>query len=167
MPPKKCSIEDLEKAIQDINQTLLLYAKNKENYDEQRDSHWMLTREHDKILGIVQKCIEEISTTLYSNPKQKDAGFYGVVGELSILKSRFSEIINTLRENDEKRDLKDAETKKEIKELLEPIKTKLDLITQKNIAADAIKNWKQNIPSYITNIVTTIGTIVATYFLIK
>lgn len=163
----KCDLDQLRIVLETINSTMLLYAKNKENYDIQRDGHWIVTREHGNQIEIIKKNIEEILITLYSNANQKAAGFFGIVGELSFLKAKMAEMTNLIRCTEERRDEKEEKTKEEIKSLLRPITESVASIEKRNIAKDAIYSWKAGLPVFIVNIITIIGIIISSYFAFK
>lgn len=95
----KCNIDNMKESIDSgfktINDTLILYAKNKENYDEQRDGHWSITR------GTAErvKVLEEKSDRLDSYLKSDDPMRPGVLTMIEIRLQRLENTISISNDN--------------------------------------------------------------------
>ena len=129
MQSAKCDLKDIKEAIVNINSTLLSYAKNKENYDEQQDSHWIATRQSEERIA-------KIEDTVYSN----ETGRPGLQGQMNIMSSKLERVEHTLMIISEK-------TKQDMIELLKPLNESMNKVEERNLKKDAIGNFKSEIPN--------------------
>lgn len=109
-----------------------------------------------KRLEMADSEVKKIKETLYSEENSRP----GLTKQFETFKVKLDGIpimINKLFD----------ENKKEIINLLSPITTSIEAIESRNSKKDAINAWKNKIPNALISVITTISTIIATYFLFK
>lgn len=100
--------------------------------------------------------VDKMKQTLYSEEPSRP----GLTKQFDIFKIKLDGIPITINH------LLDG-SKKEMLEILTPIKNSVEAIENRNLKKDTINDLKSKIPNIIINAITTFSTIVATYFMFR